>query len=505
MEKLNKIYRTADIPLIDCYTIDYEKISSWELMERAARIWTDFFIENMKNKMPVIVVAGHGNNGGDGYAIARMLYMRGIEVEVVCLLLGCDFSENCMRNRILWQNARGKITIIDQPVCWTPNKDAVLVDAIFGSGLNRPVEGLAAEMIHRLNDLPNVVYAVDMPSGLMGEDNSMNDLTTIVRADYTYTFQFPKLSFLLPANALYVGEWSVLNIGLKTEGLEPQGECTSLQIVRELLPSPGRFDHKGVNGRGLLVAGSYGMMGAAVLAASGALHSGVGVLHCHVPGECVNILQTAVPEAVLDIDVVGRYFSHVNNLDNYNAIAIGPGIGQNQSSVEGLENLLHVWKGPLILDADALNILAMHPELLKSLPAGCLLTPHVKEFERLVGKCENDFVRLNKLIIFAKLYKVYLVLKGAYSVVATPDGKIFFNMSGNPGMAKGGVGDVLTGVLLALAANGLEMLDVARIGVFVHGLAADILVEKYGFRGITSGMLAQKMGFAWKRIEKENR
>ncbi len=503
MEKLNKIYRTADVPRMDAYTIDSENISSWELMERAARIWADFFSENMKNKVPVIVIAGRGNNGGDGYAIARMLYLKGVDIEVVCLPSEHGFSKDCEKNRKLWENIGGNTTFVESPEQWKPCREAVLIDAIFGSGLNRPVKGVIAEMIHQMNKLPNVVYAVDIPSGLMGEDNSLNDSTSIVRADYTYTFQFPKLSFLLPANASYVGEWFVLNIDLKTDVVEPLGECTSLETVQKLLPSPGKFDHKGVNGRGLLVAGSYGMAGAAVLASSGALHAGIGVLHCHVPADCVNVLQIAVPEAVLDIDTSRKHCAHVSDLEIYNAVAIGPGLGKHEETVNVVRKLMQTWDGPMIIDADGLNIIAEHPELLTYLHERCLLTPHVKEFERLVGKCANDFVRLNKLVIFAKQYKVYLILKGAYSVVATPEGKIFFNMSGNPGMAKGGSGDVLTGILLALAANGLNLLDVARIGVFVHGLAADILVEEYGFRGITSGMLAQELGHAWKRIEKK--
>ncbi len=503
MEKLNKIYCTENVPLMDKYTIDNEGISSLDLMERAARIWTDFFLENVKKKVLVIVVAGRGNNGGDGYVIARMLIYRGIEVKVVCLPSDRPFSKDCEQNRKLWLDAGGEISEVGHPEAWTPDSGAILVDALFGSGLNRPVEGLLAEMIHRINDLPNPVYAVDIPSGLMGEAHSGNEHGAIVRADYTYTFQFPKLAFLLAENVPYVGEWSVLDIGIKTEGIEPLGECTTLETVRELLPSPGKFDHKGVNGRGLLVAGHYGMAGAAVLAASGALHSGVGVLYCHIPADCVNILQVSVPEAVLDVDASSCEFSDISGLEKYDAVAIGPGIGQSQATAEGVRKMLETWKRPMILDADALNILAAHPEWLDSLPKGSLLTPHVKEFERLAGKCANDFVRLNKLVIFAKRYEVYLILKGAYSVAVTPEGKLFFNMSGNPGMAKGGSGDVLTGILLALAANGLKMSDVARIGAFAHGLCADILVQEYGYRGITSGMLAQKMGYAWKMMEKK--
>ena len=247
----------------------------------------------------------------------------------------------------------------------------------------------------------------------------------------------------------------------------------------------------------------WGMMGAAVLGARGAVHSGIGVLHCHVPAGCGEVMQAAVPEAVLEADVSECCFSGVKeeDLTRWNAVAVGPGIGKGEETVEGVRRLLQEWRGRLILDADALNILAEHRELLECLHGDCLLTPHVKEFERLAGKCGNDFERLNKLLTFAKRYQVHVVLKGAYSAVAVPEGRLYFNMSGNPGMAKGGSGDVLTGVLLALAANGMPMGDVARAGVFAHGLSGDLLAERVGQRGVTAGSLAENMGCAWKVIE----
>lgn len=501
MKKLNKIYRTADIPELDRYTVKSEQISSWDLMERAAENWWKLFEETVDFEAPAVVIAGRGNNGGDGYAIARMLYEAGRKVEVVCLPSEVSYSKDCEKNATLWKQMGGKTTVVGHPEQWMPAMDAVLIDALFGSGLNRPVAGVAAGMIGRINSLPNEVYAVDIPSGLMGEDNAGNTPEAIVRADYTFTFQFPKLAFLLPENAGYVGEWRVLDIGLKAEWGDADWYYTDLEAAQGLLPRVGRFAHKGDNGRALLVAGSRGMMGAAILAAKAALRSGVGVLHCHVPAGCGDMLPIAVPEAITDVDCSGLCFTGVGQLGRYDAVAVGPGLGQSAETVIALGSLLQNWRERTILDADALNILAAHREMLDFLHKDCILTPHVKEFERLAGKCANDFDRLNKLITFAKQYQVCLVLKGAYSVVAVPEGKLFFNMSGNPGMATGGSGDVLTGVLLALAANGMTMPEVARVGVFAHGLSADLLAEEYGWRGITSGLIAEGMGHAWKEIE----
>ena len=504
MEKLNKFFLTARMPEIDRFTMEHEPITSLELMERASRVWCECFLEKFPSVSSVAVLAGCGNNGGDGFAIARMLKAQGVEVAVWQLKTGNRISPDCEANMYRWKEVGGEVSAVCLPEDLNIKEDAVVIDAIFGSGLNRKITGVVAEVIRRLNTLKNTVVAVDIPSGLLGENNAGNDRSAIVQADYTFTFQFPKLAFFLPENACYVGEWSVLDIGLHpaaTEAVSTDWYYTTAEVVAALLPLPGKFDHKGVNGRGLLIAGSYGMMGGAVLAARAAVCSGIGLLHCHLPQRGGDIMQEAVPEAVLDVDDSPCCFSGEQGTREYDAIAVGPALGRAPETVSALKELLLRRRQRMIIDADALNILAENPELLDCLHPECLLTPHIKEFERLAGKSANDFDRLNKLSIFAHRYKVYLVLKGAYSVVATPDGQLHFNMSGNPGMAKGGAGDVLTGVLLALAAKGIEMRDVARIGVFAHGLTGDLLAREYGYRGISAGQLAEQMGKAWKILE----
>lgn len=504
MKKLNKVFKASEISKIDKYTIEHEPISSSELMERASGKWVEFFLKKVGRRGKIIVVAGNGNNGGDGFAIARLLKNKGIETWVCHLNIGQGMSPDCQLNYHKYREIGGNVIEVGETGILDIPEDAVIIDAIFGSGLNRPVTGLAQSVIHQLNALDNLIVAVDVPSGLMGEDNSANVRENIIRADYTLTFQFPKIAFMLAENEIFVGEWYVLDIGLHRgiiDALFTPYYYLTAECVSEWLPRAGKFAHKGINGRGLLIAGSDGMMGAAILSAKAALRSGIGLLHAHVPDGMEKMMHVSVPEALVDRDTSSCCFSGISGVEKYDAIAVGPAIGQAPETVKALTDLLHKWRGVTILDADALNILAEHRELLELLHDNCILTPHMKEFERLAGKSGNDFERLNKLSIFAQQFHVHIVLKGAYSVIATPDGKLFFNMSGNPGMAKGGAGDVLTGVLLALAANRLSLTELVGIGVFAHGLAGDILAGEYGQRGVSAGMIAEGMGKAWKKLE----
>lgn len=500
MGMLNKIFETSRIAGVDRYTIEHEPITSIELMERAAVRWTEKFLKISVGYSRFAVIAGGGNNGGDGFAIARLLEEKGYFVTVFRLAemkMSPDCEENCRR----WS---GKTVLVHKEEDFVPENNVLMIDALFGSGLNRPVTGLAAALIRKINASGNRIVAVDIPSGLMGEDNAGNNRESIVRADYTLTFQFPKLAFMFPENAPFVGRWSVVDIGL-----HPGIIChthtfyyyLTEQIVAGLLPVAGKFDHKGTNGHGLLIAGSQGMMGAAILAAKAALRSGIGLLSCHVPRGEQQLVQLSVPEALIDADSSEHCFSVLKNPEKYNAVAVGPGLGQKPETVKALKLLLETWQGGLVLDADALNILATHPDLFDRLPKGCILTPHPKEFERLAGKSGNDFERLNKLSTFASRYGIYILLKGAHTVIVTPSGECWFNMTGNPGMAKGGMGDVLTGVILALLANGMPPEEAAKCAVYAHGMAGDCMAAEVGERGICAGLVAENMGKAWHNLE----
>ena len=504
MLKNNKIFKTSDLQKLDKYTIENEPVTSLDLMERAATVFTEKLLIFFPNNHIFNILAGFGNNGGDGYVVARLLLKKGLNVKVFGLHGNSVLSPDCAVNRKRFIDMGGCYIEVKNPDNLQPDENSVLVDAIFGAGLNRPVTGFLGNVIHRINCLSHPVVAIDIPSGLMGEDNGENN-GAIVKADYTFTFQFPKLAFMFPENVVYVGHWDVLDIRLHPAILREYPAAyyyLTEEVVASRLLIPEKFSHKGTLGNTLLIAGSYPMMGAAVLAAKGAIRSGTGLLSMHVPCKLKEVIHLSVPEALVEVDRNEFCFSGVDNLSRFQAVGIGPGIGTSPVTAEGIRQLLSVWQGKVVLDADALNLLASNSGLLELLPKGAVLTPHPKEFERLAGKSVNDFERLNKLSIFAKQYRVHIVLKGAHSVIATPDRRLFFNMSGNPGMAKGGAGDVLTGVLLALAANKLNLLDLLRIGVFAHGLAGDCVAEKEGRRGCCAGMIAERMGEAWKRLEK---
>lgn len=504
MLKNNKIFKTSDLQKLDKYTIENEPVTSLDLMERAATIFTEKLLIFFPNNHIFNILAGFGNNGGDGYVVARLLLKKGLNVKVFGLHGNSVLSPDCAVNRKRFIDMGGCYIEVKNPDNLQPDENSVLVDAIFGAGLNRPVTGFLGNVIHRINCLSHPVVAIDIPSGLMGEDNGENN-GAIVKADYTFTFQFPKLAFMFPENVIYVGHWDVLDIRLHPAILREYPAAyyyLTEEVVASRLLIPEKFSHKGTLGNTLLIAGSYPMMGAAVLAAKGAIRSGTGLLSMHVPCRLKEVIHLSVPEALVEVDRNEFCFSGVDNLSRFQAVGIGPGIGTSPVTAEGIRQLLSVWQGKVVLDADALNLLASNSGLLELLPKGAVLTPHPKEFERLAGKSVNDFERLNKLSIFANQYRVHIVLKGAHSVIATPDRRLFFNMSGNPGMAKGGAGDVLTGVLLALAANKLNLLDLLRIGVFAHGLAGDCVAEKEGRRGCCAGMIAERMGEAWKRLEK---
>ncbi|MCC8172961.1 MAG: NAD(P)H-hydrate dehydratase [Odoribacter sp.] len=501
---MNKLFKTSQIPEIDKYTIENEPIDSINLMERAAFVWTEKFIETFEKTGSVSVLAGSGNNGGDGYVIACLLEEKGWEVNVWDLSFSKNKSKDCEANYKRYHQIGGKIIeITDSKDIRIEEKD-IIIDAIFGSGLDRAITGELAEIIQKINTLSNIKVAVDMPSGLMGEDNSKNDKESIIKADYTFTFQFPKLAFMFAENEEYIGKWEVLDIGLSPQAIKdtvsPYYYLTEDKI-KAIVPKPSKFSHKGTNGHGLLVAGSYGMMGAAVLGAKAAVSSGIGLLSCHIPVKGVEIVQTSVPEALINIDACSFIYSEGRSFDKYNAVALGPALGRDPLTAAGIKKLLTEWRGMTIIDADALNIMSDNRELLSLLHEKCILTPHPKEFERLAGKSANDFDRLNKLSNFAVSHSTYIILKGAYTVIATPEGEFYFNTTGNPGMAKGGMGDVLTGVLLALASGKMSPLHVCMCGVFAHGLTGDILVERTGVKGLHSQQVAEKMGKAWKRLE----
>jgi hydroxyethylthiazole kinase-like uncharacterized protein yjeF len=501
-----KIFETKEIREIDEHTIRNEPISSTDLMERAARGCLSWIIENLAPDTPFMVFTGPGNNGGDGWAIARLLADQGYEKVQLCHLqishiISADSEIN--RKRLISQ---GKVPVTgissesDFPVIDT---HSIIIDTLFGSGLSRPLEGLSVSLVKHINTSGCRILSIDIPSGLMGEDNTDNLDSGIIRASVTLTFQFPKRSFFYAENEKYTGRWYIIPIGLHP-GLIAQKETgfyyTGIEDLYGRLIKRMRFSHKGTYGHALLIAGSYGMLGAAILAARACLRSGAGLLTTHVPGAGYPIMQAVVPESVYSIDADEIRFSKCPSLEKYAAIGAGPGIGMDVKTASALESLLRSCNNPMVLDADALNIMAGSPEMLDMLLGNTIITPHPGEFDRLAGASENAFKRNQRQIEFSQKHRLIIILKGAYTSVTLPDGRCFFNSTGNPGMATAGCGDVLTGIVLSLLAQGYAPDEAAIIGTFIHGLAGDLAACETGEEALIASDVINNIGSAINKL-----
>lgn len=503
---LQKIFTVEQIRKADQYTIENEPISSVDLMERAANECVLWLKEKAKTHQRFAIFAGPGNNGGDGLVIARLMAEAGFEVEVFILNLNGKFSQDFQINRERL-NTLANIAITqwqEKPAKWPEfSEETILIDALFGSGLNKPLQGFPAKVIHMLNEQNRVKVAIDMPSGLLADQAFSEKNPAIFQADYTLSFQFPKLAFLMPENEFLVGEWHILNIGLSKEYIDKTETpyfFLNHEFIRSLYKPRTRFSHKGTYGHLLMIAGDQTKMGAALLSSKAALKTGVGLLTLHHPKNDANVVVSAVPEVMSSPDESEEAFSHLPELSRFTHIAIGPGIGMRKTTANALKILLQEVKAPIVFDADALNILSENKTWLSYIPPQSILTPHLKELERLVGRSANSFERMQKAIDFSRKYQLYLIIKGAHSMVVTPTGKIYFNSTGNPGMATGGSGDVLTGMIGSLLGQNYTSLEACLLGVYLHGLAGDFAAEKLGYEAMLSGDIINHIGEAFKTL-----
>ena len=503
---MKKILSVEQIREADSYTIENEPIDSIDLMERAAEQCVNWIAQHRNSKSELIIFCGPGNNGGDGLAMARLLCELNYKVKIVILRISQHVTKDFEINheRLIEQRKCKVIevaSIEDLPPI-PPN--VVVIDAIFGSGLSKPMTGLTAEVVYVINKHQGVTISIDIPSGLYADINTDGKQNSIIQADYTLSFQFPKYAFFMAENDRFVGRWIILSIGLSEAYIREVKTAYYLinrEDVKQIFRKRLKFSHKGDYGHALLVAGSVGKMGAAVLASKSCLKSGLGLLTTHIPFKGNDILQSSVPEAMVSLGRFENYFSDVPELNPYSAIGVGPGIGLQEQTQNSLKVLIQNAEVPIVFDADALNILAEHKTWLAFLPKGSVLTPHPKEFERLAGKSNNDFERAAKVKAFAVKHNVVLVLKGAHTIIATPKGECFFNNSGNPGMATAGCGDVLTGIILGLLAQNYSSVQAAVIGVFVHGLAGDIAAKKSGKTALIASDIIKYLGKAYKKME----
>ena len=500
-----KILSSAQLKELDKYTIIHEPIASIDLMERAARALTEAIVQRWDKSFDIVVFAGPGNNGGDALAVARMLSKRGYRVEVFLFNTKGKLSEECQTNLNRLKTC-GSIYFTEISTQFDPpnlTEKHLVIDGLFGSGLNKPLNGGFASVVKYINSSKAQVVAIDIPSGLMGEDNTYNVRTNIIRADVTLSIQLPKLSFLFPENEDIVGEWELLDIQLKQSFIDSVSSAYSIleeSEVRSLIKPRKRFAHKGTFGHGLLIAGSYGMAGASILSAKACLKSGIGLLTVHVPIHNHDLLQVTVPEAIVHTDIQERYFAQPTHLNKYSALAIGPGLGREEDTALAMMEQIQGSNLPIVLDADAINILSTHRNWLSRLPKRCILTPHLGELERLIGKCLDTYERLIKVKELASYLQSYIIVKGAWTCIVTPEGNFHFNPTGNPGMATGGSGDVLTGILLGLLAQGYSREEACKLGVYIHGLAGDIAAEEKTEISMTANDIIDALPIAWKKI-----
>lgn len=499
-----KILSASQIREVDKYTIECEPISSADLMERASSACSRWIIENYLKSKPVKIFIGPGNNGGDGLCIAYNLLLAGYKV-LVYLPYSVErmTSDSILKFQRLMEFKDDVIFPIKEPYTPEIHHSDLVIDALFGTGLARPLSGYPSLLIGQINKSGAEIIAIDVPSGLFCDSNDGNNRDTIIKATHTLTFQTPKLAFMFAENYVYTGDLHVLDIGLHPVGLDSQESKNCFQQgydFEKYLKKRKKFDHKGVFGHALLIAGSYGKMGAAVLSSRSCMRSGIGLLTTHIPRKGYEIIQTAVPEAMVSLDEHEELVSQLPESEKYNAIGVGPGIGTSYQTTDLLREILSKSNVPLVLDADALNILAQNQWLLVMLPPHTILTPHPKEFDRIVGEHGNGHKRFLSQLDFSKKYNVIVVLKGAYTSITNPNSECWFNSTGNPGMATAGSGDVLTGIILSLLAQGYEPEIAARMGVYIHGLAGDLALTKNSYESIVAGDIIKYIGNAFNKI-----
>ena len=497
-----KILTSEQIHIVDTETIKREGIPSLELMKRAATAFYNRFTERFPDKgSSVIIFSGVGNNGGDGLAIARLLHKSGYGVKVCVVEYSDHYTEDCAHNlrRVKAENiAYCKIkTEKDMP---DPNRYDVVIDGIFGTGLSREVSGIAAHVIGSINESRKPVLSIDVPSGLFLERKT----SSAVRATETITFQIPKLALYLPENKYFTGDVRIVDIGLNSKAIaeaENDMHFTETAEIAALLKPLGRFAHKGTEGHALIIGGSLGKIGSVCLASKAALKMGCGLVSAYLPKCGMPVIQSFLPEAMAVEDNHPEHISYIGYALLPDAIGIGIGMGQLPETEEAMHRFLQNNRTPLVIDADGLNILAQHKEWISLLPPETILTPHPKELSRLIGEWSDDFDKINKTRLFAIENDLIVVIKGAYSLIVDAD-NIYMNSTGTPALATAGSGDVLTGMITSLLAQGYKPTEAARVGVYLHGLTADLTQETIHPRSFTAGDIIGNIGKAYQYMEK---
>jgi NAD(P)H-hydrate epimerase len=475
-----KILTIPKIRELDQYTIDNEPISSQQLMERAANKCSKWITKNIHKSKSIAVICGGGNNGGDGLAIARLLKQNGYSVNCFLATFSNQQSEDNKTQEAITSKELQIIKLHSYEDFKLISSD-IIVDALFGSGINRMLEGSWKLLIDNINKSSKYVISIDVPSGLYMDRHCPTE-NPIIRASVCLNLVIPKKAMFIPDCEKYFGTIHNINIGLSKEGIKKAHTKDYLiqkKDIKPLLKKRPKFSHKGTYGQALLVCGSKGMIGASILMAKSCLRSGVGTAIVHAPKCAYQILQCSTPEAMVHCDELETHISNIK-MKSGQTLGLGPGIGTHPETALAITKLITEAETPLLIDADALNIIAEKPESILQIPKNSILTPHPKEAKRILGDCSNSWELHDKSRQFAIDHKVYFVLKGAHTQIHCPDGTCYFNSTGNPGMATGGSGDVLSGIITSLLAQKYSSKEAAIIGVFIHGLSGDIMAEKVG-------------------------
>ncbi|ALJ04274.1 carbohydrate kinase [Pseudalgibacter alginicilyticus] len=491
----------------DKLTTERQNISSTDLMERAGTQIFNWLHTRMQGaQVPIHVFCGIGNNGGDGLVVARHLIIHGYHVKT--------YVVNCSDKRskdFLINYDRIKNVTKDWPTLLKCKEDFpsiasqdIIVDAIFGIGLNRPVDNWVKSLFMYFRNTKAYTLSIDIPSGLNTE-RSPKDEDGVVWASYTLSFASPKLVFFLPETAKYTTQWEILDIGLDTKfmtDVSTQAELVGKYDVLPMYKPRGTFSHKGLFGHALIIGGSYGKIGALILASKAVLSSGAGLVTVFIP-KCGYVpLQSSFPEAMVITDIENEFISNITFNITPAVIGVGIGLGVHPKTIRAFETFLKQNQTPLVIDADGINILSKNKSLLKLVPSASVLTPHPKELERLIGSWEDDFDKIDKVKTFSKTYNLIIVIKGANSMTVFQD-KIYINSTGNPGLSTAGSGDVLTGIITGLISQGYESLSATIFGVYLHGKSADIAVQKYGYESLIASHVIEYLGNAYIDLFKE--
>lgn len=496
-----KILSSQAIREIDAKTIEYDGIFSHELMEKAATAFYDNFINRYPNPQKTIALfCGTGNNGGDGLAVARALHLTGFEVKVFVVKISDKYSHDCALNLERAQKTGVPISTVhtnhDIPEM---SRFDIIIDAIFGTGLSRELSGLAKDVIDCINKSKKIVLSIDVSSGLF-----LDKFTSFaVEATETITFQIPKLALFLPENAKFVGKLSTVDIGLNAQAIEEAETdiclLTSQNISSKLKPLT-KFAHKGTQGHALIIGGSLGKIGAVSLASKATLKSGCGLVTAYVPQCGLIPLQSNFPEAMVIQDNNPSHISSILFNIKPDAIAIGMGMGKHEETQQAFQLFLQHNKTPLVVDADALNILSENSDWLSMLQSNTILTPHPGELSQLIGHWENDFHKIELTRAFAQKYQVIVIVKGAHTLIIDST-HMYVNSSGTPALATAGSGDVLSGILAGLLAQGYDPMEAAQVGVFIHGMTATITSDEINPRAFIAGDIIDNIGRVYNRLD----